>query len=52
MHNRKTNGDAVTFSDLTDASGYLKGLATGPDRPSGGTYTVDAIGKRKPKRST
>jgi prepilin-type N-terminal cleavage/methylation domain-containing protein len=39
MDNKKNTGDAVTSTDI--APSYMK---TFPDCPSGGTYTVGAIG--------
>lgn len=37
-------GAAVTWANLTGASGYMKGPATGPVCPGGGTYTIAVIG--------
>ena len=44
MDNKKTTGDACAMSDLTGATGYIKGPATGPVCPSGGAYTVNVVG--------
>jgi prepilin-type N-terminal cleavage/methylation domain-containing protein len=42
MDQRKATGDACTMGDLAPA--YIKGAATGPVCPAGGTYTVDVVG--------
>ncbi len=41
MDNKLNNGAAVTLADLVGANGYIKST---PVCPSGGTYTVGAIG--------
>lgn len=41
MDNKKDAGAAVAFSDLVGATLYMKST---PDCPSGGTYTVNAVG--------
>jgi prepilin-type N-terminal cleavage/methylation domain-containing protein len=41
MDNRKNAGDACAFSDIVGANAYIK---SEPSCPSGGTYTVAAIG--------
>lgn len=41
MDNRKNAGDAAAFTDIVGANAYLKSQ---PECPSGGTYTVAAIG--------
>ena len=42
MDNRAATGAAVAMSDI--AGSYMKGPATGPVCPGGGTYTVNAVG--------
>lgn len=44
MDLRLATGAAVTWANLTGASGYLKGPATGPVCPGGGAYTIDVVG--------
>ena len=41
MDNKKDAGAAVAFSDLVGATAYMKSQ---PTCPSGGTYTVNAVG--------
>ena len=41
MDNKKSNGDAVAFTDLVGSTLYLKST---PSCPSAGTYTVNVIG--------
>jgi prepilin-type N-terminal cleavage/methylation domain-containing protein len=42
MDNRAPQGAAVRMIDI--ASAYIKGPATGPTCPGGGTYTVNPVG--------
>jgi len=42
MDNKLSSGAAVLMSDI--AGVYMKGAATGPVCPGGGTYTVNAVG--------
>jgi prepilin-type N-terminal cleavage/methylation domain-containing protein len=42
MDNKQATGAACQMSDL--APTYLKGAATGPTCPGGGTYTVNVVG--------
>lgn len=42
MDNRAAGGAAVVMADI--AGTYIKGAATGPVCPSGGAYTVNAVG--------
>jgi prepilin-type N-terminal cleavage/methylation domain-containing protein len=42
MDNKAASGAAVQMSDI--AGVYMKGAATGPACPSGGAYTVNAVG--------
>jgi hypothetical protein len=44
MDNGKATGTAVTWGNLTGATGYLKGPVTGPICPGGGTYTIANVG--------
>jgi prepilin-type N-terminal cleavage/methylation domain-containing protein len=44
MDNQKATGAVVAWTDLTGATGYLKGPATGPVCPAGGTYTIGNVG--------
>ena len=41
MDNKKNAGDAVAYTDLVGATLYMKSQ---PSCPSGGTYTVNAVG--------
>ncbi len=42
MDNKAASGAAVLMSDI--AGPYMKGAATGPSCPGGGTYTPNAVG--------
>jgi prepilin-type N-terminal cleavage/methylation domain-containing protein len=42
MDNKAATGAAVNMSDI--AGTYMKGAATGPVCPAGGTYTVAVVG--------
>src|SRR3954462_605382 len=42
MDNKAASGAAVQMSDI--AGVYMKGAAAGPSCPSGGAYTVNAVG--------
>ena len=45
MDTKAGDGDAgPAFADICGAGKYIKGVATGPVCPSGGTYTPDVIG--------
>src|SRR5258707_1277734 len=45
MDQKLSTGGAVTMANLTDpTTGYIKGAATGPAEPMGGTYTVNVVG--------
>ena len=45
MDQKLATGATVTMANLTDpTNGYIKGAATGPVCPSGGTYTVNSVG--------
>jgi prepilin-type N-terminal cleavage/methylation domain-containing protein len=44
METKAPAGATVTMADLT-TGGYLRGPATGPQCPTGGVYTLRAIGE-------
>lgn len=44
MENKMAAGANVTMADLANGK-FLRGVASGPECPSGGTYTLRAVGQ-------